>query len=174
MQERGIKGRGGGQGIGGHTVHTHDTELALFRNYTGNSASCLRWPKNDPFIERSSRKPKLLFASSLHLVTSLLHHQHRKQHPALAPSTATTPSTWPLPQWPPPVGSHVLPNTKEMCKLWSMLRGYTTLSVVDEAFHVGNTIVSMLQNFFEVCGVSKQDVHLHTDNCGGQIRTTAW
>ena len=31
-----------------------------------------------------------------------------------------------------------------------------------------NTVVSMLHHFFEVHGLSEKDVHLHTDNCGGQ------
>ena len=35
-----------------------------------------------------------------------------------------------------------------------------------------NTVVSMLHHFFEVHGLSEKDVHLHTDNCGGQNKNS--
>ena len=31
-----------------------------------------------------------------------------------------------------------------------------------------NSVVSMLHHFFEVHGLGEKDLHLHTDNCGGQ------
>ena len=47
--------------------------------------------------------------------------------------------------------------------------------LIDEAVDMGkgaNTVVSMLHHFFEVHGLGEKDVHLHTDNCGGQNKNS--
>ena len=40
--------------------------------------------------------------------------------------------------------------------------------LIDEALDMGKAVVSMLHHLFEVHGLGEKDVHLHTDNCGGQ------